>query len=922
MFDHGFRLDEFQRSAFDALDAGLNVLVAAPTGAGKTVVAEHAVELALSEGAKCFYTAPIKALSNQKFNDLRAVLGDDRVGLLTGDHAINGDAPVVVMTTEVLRNMVYAESPALEGLRWVVLDEVHFLQDAYRGPVWEEVLIHSPRHAGFVCLSATVSNAVELGEWITALRGPTEIVVEHQRPIRLDPLMLVGDRSAERDHLVPLLVDGRTNPEGHRFDADQHRQRQADGRRRRSRFVTPRRLETVERLDDEGLLPAIYFIFSRNGCDEAARGLLDAGVRLTNAGERTRIRAIAERRTAALGDDDLDVLGYDRWLATLEAGVAAHHAGMIPAFRETVEECFNQGILKVVFATETLAVGINMPARSVVIERLSKFNGERHEFLTPGQFTQLTGRAGRRGIDETGSAVVLWNPFAPFEQVANLAASREFPLSSSFRPTYNMSANLVERYDPDEAHEVLARSFAQFQADRSVVRLRARQDRLRGELEALRAEPERVSHQVFDVAGYAAIEEAVREQRRSRRSGGRAAVESSLRSLRPGDVIERRTPKGHKLLVVLAVSHRRGGAVRVRATNQRANLVTLDAGSVGEPVVAVGRVDLPRPNKPQDPKYRRIAATALRTVDRSSLRRPDREGTDGGAGRGADHEHAPDGDPGAVASGDPRDALEAHPLHHHPDRKALLAAHAETVRLVRDIDDIEREITRRGAGLVARFDAVVEVLGETGHVETDPVEGWRLTPAGQRLRRIYHECDLLISLALEGGLLDGLEPAELAAMLSCLTYEHRSAEPPPEPILPTMAVRDRHRALLAMSKDLHRLERQHRVVPTREPEGGFAAAAWSWASGQALDHILDEDLTGGDFVRNVRQLVDLLSQVALVAPVAATRAAARSASDALVRGVIAASSAPDEGDPDDGGPDEGGPDDGDTPGHDGAAAAP
>ncbi len=903
MFDHGFRLDEFQRSAFDALDAGLNVLVAAPTGAGKTVVAEHAVELALRDGLKCFYTAPIKALSNQKFNDLRAVLGDDRVGLLTGDHAINGDAPVVVMTTEVLRNMVYAESPALEGLRWIVLDEVHFLQDAYRGPVWEEVLIHAPRHAGFVCLSATVSNAVELGEWITALRGPTEIVVEHRRPIRLDPLMLVGDRSAERDHLVPLLVDGRTNPEGHRFDADQHRQRQADGRRRRSRFVTPRRLETVERLDDEGLLPAIYFIFSRNGCDEAARGLLDAGVRLTTAEERTRIRAIAERRTAALGDDDLDVLGYERWLATLEAGVAAHHAGMIPAFRETVEECFNQGILKVVFATETLAVGINMPARSVVIERLSKFNGERHEFLTPGQFTQLTGRAGRRGIDETGSAVVLWNPFAPFEQVANLAASREFPLSSSFRPTYNMSANLVERYDPDEAHEVLARSFAQFQADRSVVRLRARQDRLRAELETLRAEPERVSHQVFDVPGYAAIEEAVREQRRSRRSGGRAAVESSLRSLRPGDVVERRTPKGHKLLVVLAVSHRRGGAVRVRATNQRANLVTLDAGSVGEPVVAVGRVDLPRPNKPQDPKYRRHAAAALRNVDRSSLRRPNRDERSGG-GPGAEAGGKPATD---AALGDPRDALEAHPLHHHPDRRALLAAHAETVRLERDIDDIEREITRRGAGLVARFDAVVEVLGETGHVETDPVEGWRLTLAGQRLRRIYHECDLLISLALEGGLFDGLEPAELAAMLSCLTYEHRSAEPPPEPVLPTMAVRDRHRALLAMSKDLHRLERQHRVTPTREPEGGFAAAAWSWASGQALDHILDEDLTGGDFVRNVRQLVDLLSQLALVAPVADTRSAARSASDALVRGVIAASTAPDDGDaPDDSDAPEGG----------------
>ena len=361
-------------------------------------------------------------------------------------------------------------------------------------------------------------------------------------------------------------------------------------------------------------------------------------------------------------------------------------------------------------------------------------------------------------------------------------------------------------------------------------------------------------------------------------------MDASLRSLRPGDVIERRTPKGRKLLVVLAVSHRRGGAVRVRATNHRANLVTLDAGTVSEPVVALGRVSLPSPNKPQDPSYRRAASAALKAVDRSALQRPPSEGTGG-----QEETDGPD-----VPDVDPFEALEAHPLHHHPDRRQLLAAHAETARLQRDIDDIEREINRRGAGLVARFDAVVEVLGSTGHVED-----WQLTPAGQRLRRIYHECDLLISLALEGGLFDGLEPAELAALLSCLTYEHRSAEPAPEPVLPTIAVRDRYHSLVALSGSLHRRERAHKVAPTREPEGGFAAAAWSWASGQGLDHILDEDLTGGDFVRNVRQLVDLLSQIALVAPESATRAAARSASNALVRGVIAASSAPASDEADD-----------------------
>ena len=239
---------------------------------------------------------------------------------------------------------------------------------------------------------------------------------------------------------------------------------------------------------------------------------------------------------------------------------------MIPAFRETVEDCFNEGLLKVVFATETLALGINMPARAVVIERLSKYNGEGHEFLTPGQFTQLTGRAGRRGLDAAGSAVVLWSPFSTFDQVATLAASREFPLSSSFRPTYNMTANLVHRYDRETAHEVLSRSFAQFQADRAVVRLRARRDRLAADLAAVSGEvapssSDDTTAQVFDVAGYARAQQDLRDARRAAK-GSRRDVEQSLARLRPGDVIERGGPSQRQLLVVLAVSQRRGARPR------------------------------------------------------------------------------------------------------------------------------------------------------------------------------------------------------------------------------------------------------------------------------------------------------------------------------------------------------------------------
>jgi ATP-dependent RNA helicase HelY len=858
------------------LERGQNVLVAAPTGSGKTVVAEHAVSLALRSGGKCFYTAPIKALSNQKYNDLCAVLGADQVGLLTGDRAINSGAAVVVMTTEVLRNMVYAGSSTLDDLEWVVLDEVHFLADAYRGPVWEEVLIHTPEKVRFVCLSATVSNAEELGDWVTALRGPTHTVVEHRRPIELDPLLFVGDRTAEREHLLPLIVNGATNPEGHRFDAEQQRPSSAQHRKQRSRFYTPRRVETIERLTSESLLPVIYFIFSRKGCDEAVRQCFEAGVRVTQPEDRVRIRQLVEARTASLSDADLDVLGYDVWLEGLEHGIAAHHAGMIPSFREAVEDCFVEGLVKVVFATETLALGINMPARTVVIERLSKFNGEGHEFLTPGQFTQLTGRAGRRGIDDQGSAVVLWSPFCTFAQVATLAASREFPLVSSFRPTYNMAANLIERYEEDAAMEVLTRSFAQFQTDRAVVLLSARVHRLEAEISEYRSEEASTSELVFDVAGYVAITDSIRQLKRDAR-GNRVAVERALAALRPGDVLERGTRKGSKLFLVLSVSSRKGGVVRVRGVNPSGNSASVEAATVSGSLQPVAHIDLPVPYMPKDPNFRRQCAGLLKRLNPKRL--PDREQQGAGPAR-----------PGATAlsGADPYlDALQAqqdHPLHDHPDREQLMRVQFGLVKLQQEQQSLVQEIDRRGSGLVQRFGSVREVLERTGHSD-----GWALTPAGLRLRRIYHESDLLISVCLTEGIFDDLEDAELAALLSCVTYEHRSSEPAPAPLLPSTELRKRFGLMQSTWKRLERLERGLKLPLSREPEAGFAASAWSWSAGQELENILDEDLLGGDFVRNVRQLIDLLRQLGDIAPAPATAKAARRAAESLSRGVVLAS---------------------------------
>jgi ATP-dependent RNA helicase HelY len=877
---YGFELDGFQRDACAALDDGQSVLVAAPTGSGKTVVAEHAVALALEAGQKIFYTTPIKALSNQKFHDLAQRYGAERVGLLTGDNAVNGDAPVVVMTTEVLRNMIYARSSALDGLLFVVLDEVHYLQDAYRGPVWEEVIIHLPAAVRLVCLSATVSNADELAEWITMVRGPTTTVVETKRPVELVNLYAVEDRTSERLQVVPVLVDGRPNPHGDKFDAAA----EPTGRSRvRRKFAPPRRLELLEHLADRDLLPAIYFIFSRNGCDDAMLNCVRAGVRLTEAEERTRIRAIVERHVAGLSDEDLEVLGYDRWAHGLEQGIAAHHAGMVPPFKEAVEEAFAGGLVKVVFATETLALGINMPARTVVIEKLTKFTGERHEFLTPGQYTQLTGRAGRRGIDDIGHAVVLWSPFVPFADVATLASSRSFVLTSSFRPTYNMAANLVRRYPAEVAHRLLNMSFAQFQADHAIVRLEARVEKRREAADRLR---EQTRCERGDIEEYRRLVDAARrDESNTRRSWG-DAIERALTGLKPGDVIRLFGGKNAGRVAVLSVSHRKG-TVKVRGVAENRRVLNLTEDDFREPPPIEGHLDLPEPFAPHNTGFQRQVAHALHDLPR---------GDGNHARRGA---RGPGRRPAADRGTDAVAAWE-HPVADCPDRDEHLRAARQLDRAEREIADLQRQISSRTDSLALAFDRILQLLDGWGYTD-----GWGLSSRGEQLVRIFHESDLLIAECLESGLFDGLEPASLAGVVSCFTYEHRSPNPPPPPWYPNRDVRDRIDEIMQIAADLNADEKHSRLPLTRPPDPSFFALAHGWAAGESLVHVLEEEeLSGGDFVRNIKQLIDLLRQIGDAAEHPDTARAARMAADRIYRGVVRASSAisagEDEGeDPDD-----------------------
>jgi len=489
-----FDLDPFQIAACAVLEENKSVLVAAPTGAGKTIIAEFAIFRAMQDASsKVFYTAPMKALSNQKFQELVAEYGADQVGLLTGDTNINSHARVVVMTTEVLRNMLYANSDLLRDLSCVVMDEVHFLADRFRGAVWEEVIIHLPQHVRMVSLSATVSNAEEFGDWLQAVRGDTEVIVSEERPVPLDQHILMRTKLVDLFDSSGLVATHRVNPElvqmaryggrtlSSRQMKDVGRYHSRGGRPESQRMD---RGDVVKLLDSKNLLPAIFFVFSRVGCDQAVSKVLRSGVQLTTPAERDEIRSIVEDRCRTLLDEDLGVLGYWDWLGGLERGVAAHHAGLLPAFKEVVEELFQKKLVKVVFATETLALGINMPARTVVLEKLEKFNGEARVPITPGEYTQLTGRAGRRGIDVEGHSVIQWVDGLDPQAVASLASRRTYPLNSSFKPTYNMAVNLIEQFGRDRTREILESSFAQFQADRAVVdlarKVRSQQDSMDG----------------------------------------------------------------------------------------------------------------------------------------------------------------------------------------------------------------------------------------------------------------------------------------------------------------------------------------------------------------------------------------------------------------------------------------------------------
>ena len=849
-------LDDFQVTACRSLMDGDSVLVAAPTGSGKTLVGEFAAHLAMKSGRRLFYTTPIKALSNQKFREFQTNLGAENVGLLTGDNSINPGASIVIMTTEVLRNMLYSADERLADLQFVVMDEVHYLADRFRGAVWEEVMIHLPAHVRLVCLSATVSNAEEFGEWLTSIRGAVSVIVEEHRPIPLDQFVFFEDELFSLfDRQRRLNAELRARTRRSQL-SDRHGPKRHTGPRYGSR---PSRFTVIETLQQASMLPAIYFIFSRNGCDGAVEQCQAAGLRLTTHDEKLKIRGIVDDMCSAIPEADLGVLGWLQWRECLEAGFASHHAGLIPLFKEVVERLFQTGLLKVVFATETLALGINMPARTVVIEKLSKWNGESHVQISAGEYTQLTGRAGRRGIDIEGNSVVVWSDNLNLEQVASLASTRTYPLMSSFRPSYNMAINLIQKFGVDQAIELLEKSFAQFQVE---MRMRDVSDHIDAlDLSAGQYEAQMECH-LGDFAEYFELRTRLSAQEKqisSRASANlRQSIDTQLQSLARGDIVIATQGRRSGFVVVLEPAKvRSDDAPRPLVIGLDRSIRRVGTQDFNGPPDVVARISISSAQSERSPKTRKELALRLR--DATSQLTIERKNRSSGAT-----------DESLIAL---RAELRNHACHGCHDREEHARWAQLQAKSLRESSQLQKRIDSRAGSLGKQFERICAVLTALGYLKSGSQQS--ITHAGEILARIYADLDLLTAEVLRDDLLDGLSISEVVGVAAFLAYEPRREVVAAGEPLSSANLRRVLPEIYSRWSAIVDIELTYGVTTHRPLDTGFIRPAMHWARGADLSKVLKSaDMPAGDFVRWVKQVIDLLVHIREASPHGGALAAA------------------------------------------------
>jgi superfamily II RNA helicase len=852
-----FELDEFQSEAIAALNDDCSVVVCAPTGAGKTLIGEYAIHRALHRGGRVFYTTPLKALSNQKLRDFREVFGADRVGLLTGDVSINRDAPILVMTTEIFRNMLYGTrigevGTSLAGVEAVVLDECHYMNDRQRGTVWEESIIYCPHEVQLVALSATVANSDQLTDWLNRVHGPTKLIYSEFRPV---PLQF---HFCNPKGLFPLLDDSRKriNPR-----LKPKRQQKEKGKRQES----PSLVYVLGHLWQRDMLPAIYFIFSRRGCDKAVEELAD--ITLVNEQEAKILKQKVEEFLARNPE-----AARSGGVEPLLRGISSHHAGILPAWKGLVEELFQEGLVKVVFATETLAAGINMPARTTVISSLSKRTDRGHRLLTASEFLQMSGRAGRRGMDTTGHVVTLQTPFEGSKEAAYLATSGADPLVSQFTPSYGMVLNLLQTHSIEEARELVERSFGQYLATLDL----KPQEQAIADLSAELAQIESILQTVDGklIQNYEKLVARLKEERRLLKTLEHQAEEMRSREIAialttasPGTLLNlkgKHVPVSSPIPAILVARIPGSGQLPylgcLGADNRWYVVTTADVVGCQE-WSRLSEVESLQPPpeifkaKPgQSKSSTEATAEIARQIGWASSR------VHGSSQLGNEPSTINDEYPEVIAQQQRLAAVEAQ-LKNHPalqwGNPALLIKRASRRQMLQDqIAQLQALLQEHLARHWEEFLDLMEVLRHMGGLDNVTP-----TPLGEAAAAIRSDNELWVALALMSGEMDELDPQHLAA--ACAAFVTEALRPdswtrydtPPE-------VEQSLGRLRTLRRQLFQLQRRYRVALPVWMEYDLTGLVESWALGEQWPQLCaNTSLDEGDIVRVLRRTVDLLSQI-------------------------------------------------------------
>ena len=841
-----FKLDQFQNDAIASLNAGSSVVVCAPTGSGKTLIGEYAIYRALARGKRVFYTTPLKALSNQKLRDFREKFGFDRVGLLTGDASIHRDAPILVMTTEIFRNMLYGTPIGQVGISLVdveavVLDECHYMNDRQRGTVWEESIIYCPHEVQLVALSATVANSDELTDWLNQVHGPTDLIYSDYRPVPLE--FHFGNTKG----LFPLLNDDKTQI-NHRLLKKKGRKGEKDNGKG-GRPEAPGLTDILSQLEERDMLPAIYFIFSRRGCDKAVADVGDLW--MVNPDEAYQLRVQIDEFLTRNPD-----AGRSGQIAPLYRGIAAHHAGILPAWKALVEELFQQGLIKVVFATETLAAGINMPARTTVISTLSKRTDTGHRLLNASEFLQMAGRAGRRGMDERGHVVTLQTPFEGAKEAAYLATSKADPLVSQFTPGYGMVLNLLQTHTLEQARELIERSFGKYLA---TLHLRPQYEQiaqLQTQLGQLQTQIATIDES--ELASYEKLRQRVRVEQKLLKTLQEQSLESRQEEL--------------AMMLTFAVS---GTLLSLKGKNITVPVTAMLVGKTPCPGQAPYLVCLGQDNrwyvvttKDVVDLYGELPRVDVPPDLLPPAQMPIRSGQtcDGDEVSAAIAQQIPDpGEflhlPSEVAEQlrlvtSLQEQIDTHPLRQSGNSSTVFKRRTRAAELEAEIQQLQAQVAQQSQRHWQEFLNLIEILQRF-----ECLENLIPTRLGKIAAAIRGENELWLGLAFASGELDNLDPQHLAAAIAALVTE----TPRPDSRVSfdlSNEVAEALSKLRGIRRTMFQLQRRYNVTLPMWLEFELIALVEQWALGMEWIELCEStSLDEGDVVRILRRTLDLLSQI-------------------------------------------------------------